>query len=145
MKGFTLVEILVSVALISILAGLGVFMSLEAYRASIHRAEDATIVSLLQRARSRAMANAFESEWSVCYVAPNYKLVKGPGCIANTPYETIEANVGVATASDFSNIAKFPVIVFEQLTGNTSAETITVVQEGRTAEISTNHEGTIIW
>lgn len=144
MRGFSIIEIIVTTAIFSILVGLGVFMSVGAFRGSIHRSEDATIVSLLQRARSRAMANVSESEWSVCYIAPNYIIAKGASCTVGTARDKFEANAGVAADSEFDTT--FPTIVFEQLTGNTTPEEIVVKQGGREpVKISTNHAGTIIW
>ena len=144
MKGFSLIEIIVTVTIYTVLVGLGLFVGMGAFRGSIHRSEDATIVSLLQRARSRAMANMHESEWSVCYIAPNYVVAKGADCTVGAARETFEANAGVATDSEFDTT--FPIVVFERLTGNTTPKEIVVKQDGREpVKISTNHAGTIIW
>ncbi len=139
----TMVEILVTLAIFALIVALGLFMSFEAYRGATRRSERDTIVSLLERARSRAMANIDQSAWSVCYDAGNYIIAKGASCSDAIAHDRVEANAGVAAASSFSST--FPTVEFEQLTGNTTAETITVVQDGKNAVITTNHEGRINW
>jgi prepilin-type N-terminal cleavage/methylation domain-containing protein len=143
MRGFTLVEIMVTVAIFCILVALGLFMSMEAYRGATYRSERDTIVSLLQRARSRAMANIEQSKWSVCYEDPNYLIAKGSICNDTTARDRVEANASVVAASTLTD---FP-IVFEQVTGNvTSApDTLKIVQGNRADDITINHEGTINW
>lgn len=145
--GFTLIEILIVIAIFTVLIALGLFMSMETFKGSMYRSEEATIVSLLQKARSRAMANVFQTAWSVCYSAPNYIIAHGSGCPAGA-YDTVAANAGVATVSDFANVAKFPTVVFQQLSGDTTSASdvsITVVQDSISRPITINHEGAIIW
>jgi len=147
-RGFTLTEILVTLAIFVLMAGIGLFMSFEAYRGATRRSERDTIVSLLEKARSRAMANTDQSEWSVCYDAGDYIIAKGATCDDSTAYDRIEANAGVVAASDFSDFESPNEIIFAQLTGNVVAApyTIEVVQEGNPPEeITINYEGRINW
>lgn len=142
MRGFSLIEIIVTIALFSIMVALGVFMSVEAYRGATRRSERDVIVSLLERARSRAMANIDESSWSVCYDAGNYLIAKGSICDDAHALERVDANDAVVADSTFTG---FPV-EFAQLSGNVSADkTITVRQAGKTETITINHEGRINW
>ncbi len=145
MRGFSLIEIVIVVAILALLVGLGLFMSMETLGGTIYRSEQATIVSLLQKARSRAMANIDQVAWSVCYAAPNYLVAKGATCNAANAYDTVAANPAVAAASHFADPAKFPTVVFAQLSGNTAPAEIVIVQDNRTSTTTLNHEGTIIW
>ncbi len=145
MRGFSLIEILIVIAILAVLIGLGLFMSMETLKGTIYRSEQATIVSLLQKARSRSMANIDQVPWSVCYVAPNYIVAKGAVCNAANAYDTVGATPAVAIASDFADPAKFPTVVFAQLSGDTAAVDIEIMQDNRTSTITINHEGTIIW
>lgn len=141
-NGFSLIEIIITVALFTLMVGLGLFMSMEAYRGATRRSERDVIVSMLERARSRAMANIDESSWSVCYVDPNYIIAKGATCDDAHAVDRVEANPVVVADSTFSG---FPV-EFAQLTGNVSTnKTITVVQAGKDEPITINHEGRINW
>ena len=121
-RGFTLIEILVVVAIFTILASLGLFMTMDAYRATSSRSERDIVVSLLEQARSRAMNNYEGTTWGVCYLAPNYEIFSGNDCAAGSSR-----------------------IIFSQLAGTTTAIDIPITQNGRTDIISINHEGTINW
>lgn len=147
-RGFTMIEILVTLAIFALMAGIGLFMSFEAYRSATRRSERETIVSLLERARSRAMANIDQSAWSVCYDAGDYIIAKGSACDDSTAHDRVEANAGVAGTSNFSIFDSPNEIVFSQLTGNVAAavsteQVITVVQNGKSEEIKINYEGRI--
>jgi prepilin-type N-terminal cleavage/methylation domain-containing protein len=142
--GFTLVEIVVSLAILTILFSLGLLMSMDALRGSTFRSERESIVSILLKARSRSMANIDGSAWGVCYRAPKYVLFKGGSCATPaTTDEEFDANQGVALASNFA--ATFPTFTFSQLSGQSNGGTITITQNGRTSVVSINHEGTINW
>jgi prepilin-type N-terminal cleavage/methylation domain-containing protein len=143
MRGFSLLEVIIVVGIFSVLATLGLFMSMETFRGTLYRSEEALIVSLLQKARSRSMANVAQSPWSVCYIAPNYVIAKGSACTSIAAYEVIEANAKVSADSDFAHT--FPVVVFTQLSGNATAAAVTVTQDARSSTISINSVGTIIW
>jgi prepilin-type N-terminal cleavage/methylation domain-containing protein len=142
MRGFTLIEILTSVAILSVILGLGLFMSMDSYRAYLSRSERDTVVSLLERARSRAMANVHQTTWGMCYVAPNYIIFRGSTCVpgAATNEET-PANPGAVIAG----LTSASPVVFAQLSGATAAATVTVTEGPRVSTITINHEGTIIW
>jgi prepilin-type N-terminal cleavage/methylation domain-containing protein len=139
-KGFTLLEILVVIAIFTVLIALGLFMSMETLRGALSRSERDTVVSLLERARSRAMANIGQSPWGMCYLAPNYVVFKGTACSAATAVDTVAANPGTATTGLLP-----PGIVFSQLAGTTTPASVTVTQSGRTSAITINYEGAIIW
>lgn len=146
MRGFTLVEILVSITIFTIVLGLGLFMTMDTYRAYISRSERDMVVSELQLARSRAMNNIYETNWGVCYDGTNYIVFRGtytPGASTN---ESTPASAS-ATLSSTGNAFSCATggIVFQQLTGQATVSTITVVQNGQSKQISTNNEGAISW
>lgn len=148
MKGFTFIEILVVIAIFSMIVGLGLFMSMSTFRGTIHRSEAATIIGILEKARSRAMNNINQASWGVCYVAPNYVIVKNPTGVCppapSSVTDSFVANPGVAAASDFTN--NFPAAAFAQLTGNTTSVSFTIKEDGRPdTTVTLNNEGTIDW
>lgn len=55
--GFTLIEILLVISLAAVAAGFGVVFGLDAYQRSTFRGQQDILVSALQKARSRALAN----------------------------------------------------------------------------------------
>ncbi len=136
-------EVIVVISIFTVLVGVGLFMSVGTLQGSIYRSEVGTIVSLMQKARSRAMANMDQSPWGVCYIAPNYVSFKGPACIPAAAIDSFAAHQGVAATSDFAHT--FPSVVFSQVAGTTTAVSFTVVQNGRSSNIQIKYEGTIIW
>lgn len=138
-SGFTLIEIIVVIAIFGALIALGLFMSMETFRGTLFRSEQDIVVSVLQKARSRAMANMYQTSWGVCYITPDYVIFRGTECTAGLPTnETIPASP--ASAVTFS-----APIIFSQLSATTIGGTITLMQDGRTSTIAVNQEGTIGW
>ena len=66
-QGFTLIEILVVIAIMSVILSFGLVVDLNIFKGDSFRAEQSTIVSVLSRARSRAIANLFYDDHGVCY------------------------------------------------------------------------------
>lgn len=139
MRGFTLIEIIIVVALFSALVSFGLFMSMETYRGTLFRSERSIVVSALEKARSRALANMYQTPWGVCFVAPNYVIFRGTSCAPDLETnETIPANA--------ANPAIFSApIVFSQLAATTTGGSVTLAQDGRTTTITVNYEGAISW
>lgn len=138
-RAFTLIEIVVVLAIFSVLILSGLFMSMDTLRGTLHRSERDVVVSLLQKARSRALANMNQSPWGVCYIEPAYVIFRGTACTAglatNEPVPASPANLGTFSSP----------IVFSQLSATTTAGTVTLIQDGRTSVITVNREGTIEW
>jgi prepilin-type N-terminal cleavage/methylation domain-containing protein len=149
-KGFTMIEILVAIAIMAIIFALGLFMSMEMYRGYSRRSERDTLASVLERARSRAMANVHQHMWGACLDGSNYVIFSGQNYANRIDSETVPVNSG--TTIDASGAPAFLCsgggIVFAQLTGDTipaTAQTITMTQGAITSTISTNVEGRIDW
>src|SRR3989344_6188897 len=56
-NGFTLIEIIISMAILATIAGLGLFMSFDFYKSYAFRGEKNTLVSVLQKARDQSLHN----------------------------------------------------------------------------------------
>jgi prepilin-type N-terminal cleavage/methylation domain-containing protein len=142
-RGFTLVEVLISIAILTLLAGLGLFVTVGAYQGSVSRSERDIVVSLLERARSRAMANVGQSSWGLCFIAPNYILFKGE-CTSDSDREVTAAGVGVVVEG-----LGIEGVAFDQLSGSSNGATITLKkfenESQRVETITINHAGTISW
>ena len=141
-NGFTLIEILVVLAIVASVLGLGLFMSMDVYRGFSFRSERDVVVSVLQKARSRAINNYHQTSWGVCYVTPNYIMFRGTICTSGaSTNETIPAGGGVVV----TGLSAPGGVVFSQLAGNTTATIITITQNGKISTTTVNYEGTIIW
>lgn len=141
-KGFTLIEIIVVIAVLTVIISFGTVVDFSSFTSSTFQDEELKIIALLQKARSRGMSNIFESAHGVCYSSGNYILFRGNTCDTLST-EIITANTKISEVSDFST--SFPVVVFNQLTGNTTGATIHIADGIKTADITINNEGTINW
>ena len=147
-SGFTLIEILVTVAIITVLVGMALFLSFDSFRRYNLNAERDMLVGVLETARSRALNNMFESQHGVCYLSPgNYSLFRG------ATYDVAKSEImpsngaisvtGLATCAQGSAAG----VIFTQLTGAPTAAvgTITLSDGAKSKTIDINNEGTIIW
>jgi prepilin-type N-terminal cleavage/methylation domain-containing protein len=146
--GFTLIEMLIVIGLISALGAVALFVDLNSYRGDAFRAERTTLVTLLEQARADSLNNVGQTQHGVALFPSDqpgsYVLFDGasyvPGAAANRVFPASylpELVAGSPTA-----------IVFEQLSGDVlTGGTITLRDPGRnlTAAVTINHEGAIIW
>ncbi len=113
-QGFTLVEIIVSLSLLTMLAGLALAMSFDDYRAYSFFSEQNLLVGLLQKARSQSVNNIDQKPHGV-YInrqPTRYILFEGLSFSARDPAQDIifPGNGGYA----LSGLSE---VVFSQLSG----------------------------
>lgn len=142
----TLIEIVVVLGILVLIISLGLSMSLGSFKIKTLKAEEASVISALEKARSRSMNNMFQSPFGFCYISPNYVVFQdGPGtrCVSGTPSNIlISANKSIAKNSGTT----FPgTVIFSQLAGTTTATSIHLTDGVTSADITINYEGTIIW
>lgn len=148
-KGFTLIEIIISVSIMTAIFALGIFMSVSSYQGYIFRSETSILTSALERARSRSMSNISESPHGVCFISPNYIIFEGTVCDTSSSSEKIPAGASV----NISGISDSSPVVFEQLSGRLSPalpnpndeRIIEIEQNGKVSILSINNEGRINW
>lgn len=120
---------------------LGLFSGMDALHSSYSRSERDTVVSLLQKARSRALANIDGVPWGVCYHAATkaYVLFSGSTCDPTAASsEATPAGAGVSVAWSAP-------VIFAQLSGSNSGAQIVLTQQNKVSTTTVNYEGTIIW
>jgi prepilin-type N-terminal cleavage/methylation domain-containing protein len=143
-RGFTLIEILIVTAIMTLVAGLGLFMGLDSYRRSQLRNEEGSLVGLLERARNRAMNNFLEMPHGVHFDSspPEFVLFEGASYAASDPAtrEAVSRNAGI-TVNGFTDV------VFDELSGdaNPASTTISLYDGTRSVTIAINAEGQINW
>ncbi|MDE2399788.1 MAG: prepilin-type N-terminal cleavage/methylation domain-containing protein [Patescibacteria group bacterium] len=141
-KGFTLIEILVVIAILIVVISFGMLVDFSSFTSSTFQGEEAKIVSVLERARSHAMANMFNTTSGVCYDATTHSYVIFQGSVCtSTGSELIPANTNIAENPSTT----FPTFVFSRLTGNTTGGIIHITDGSKSADITLNNEGTINW
>ena len=159
-KGFTLIEIIVTIAILGMILVLGLVVSMDSYKGEIFRTERAVLVSQLSRVRSLSMGNIGEVRHGICYdntdlLSPKYIIFEGNSYATAVNEVDVEAKTAVSltppTSVFFCNVG--PGVVFDQLSGRlypsvlpSSGELVIIITEdGRTSNISINNEGTINW
>lgn len=142
--GFTLIEIVVALAIIMTLLGSTIFISMDFYRAYSFRYEENLLLTLFTKSRNRAMANIDNASHGLCIREPNYIIFEGTDCDSANVVESVPKNNSfIITDMPQSGI------VFEKLSGNCvscGSSTEIILSEGtKSAKISVNSEGRIDW
>ncbi len=157
-RGFTLLEIIVVIALITFIAGFAMIVSLDDYRGFSFRNERDVVVAVLQKARSQAMNNmCFEATGVTCtdgkahgaYFGNDgeYVIFQGNSYATRDTAvdEVIEAENAAADTSGFTEV------VFERLSGDATTNpsgtrTLTITDDrGRTSVFTVEASGRIWW
>lgn len=153
-RGFTLIESLVVIGIFILIMGVGGVIGFNAYKGYLFRSERSTAISVLERARSRAMANYYETAHGVKYddsdpSSPKYILFRVPFVSGASSNEIIQSNPN-------ADVAGFDTIIFEQLTGkvavsgssgscNSGEKEIKITESDRSSSICLNAQGRINW
>lgn len=139
-SGFSLLELLIVMAILAILIGGGWFLSLDFYRGYIFRAERDLLVQVLIKARNQAMVNLNGSAHGVRIEQGSLILFSGSQYIpGNSQNLVVPANSAIRNGG-------LQEVVFSQLTGEVeSAGDLILTYEGYSTKISLNKEGRIDW
>ncbi len=139
-KGFTLVEAIVVIAVLSIIFSLGIPVSLNMYDSYVFSTERDLLFSILSQSRSIAMTNPLGTNSGVYIDDENYTIFIG----AN--YESRDQNQDtVLQRSNSVTIIGNNEVIFENKSGNTTNTNIILQLYEREATITTNQEGLINW
>lgn len=141
MKGFTLIEFLISVAIIFGIGSLGLFIGMDFYKSSSLNSERQTAIGILQKTRNLSMANINEAKHGIYLDADKYTIFQGENYSSRDPdYDEIININPIITKSGLQEV------VFEQLTGKPSAiGNIILSNIIRSIAISIENEGRINW
>ncbi len=154
-KGFTLIELMIVLSIISLVVGIGLFFDFDSFRGHSFNSDRDTLISALQHARAKAVNNICRGDGSECsggkphgvYIDDlndKYVIFQGSNYSSSSPFNVI-LDASPTMTYEVGSLAK---IVFEQLSGNvTSVGDIKLKDDasGRTSVITINSEGQIIW
>lgn len=139
LTGFTLIEIIIAVAIFTILVGLLGAVGNSFYQGYVLYAERTTVLAALQKARNLAMANIGEASHGVFFDASRYVIFEGVSYASrNVLYDQEVPKAPGIAASGASEI------VFAPLSGDVLTVGIITFESGSdTVTIAINGEGRI--
>lgn len=139
-KGFTLIEIIIAVFVITMIGSLALFIGIDQYRNYALRAERDMIQAILKKARNQAMNNINEDPHGISLQASEYIVFQGSSYASRDPLydESLLKSPAITTGG-------LTEVVFKQLRGDisTAPGDITVSNGIKTFTISINREGRI--
>lgn len=147
--GFTLMEMLIVMGIILVVASTPLFIDLTSYRSDAFRAEQSTIVTLLQKARADALNNIDQEPHGVALFPADhphsYVVFEGASYAASNPAtrEVMDENYPVTFGTSSPSE-----IVFNQLDASTNVNGGIVLldtQRAASLDITINTEGAISW
>lgn len=137
--GFTIIEIVVAIAIISVLATMGFLVSLDFYKSYAFNSERDIVISLLQKARSQSLNNIFQKPHGVAFSASQYVLYEGGSYLTRDSSKDfiVPANPSISNSGGE--------VVFAQLSAEALPITFTLTAGNRTQLININQEGMVQW
>ena len=149
--GFTLIEILVVTAMFVLIAGFGLFVSMDFLRTYTVRSEKSILVSVFQKARNQAMVNVDQAKHGVRIDSAGYTIFATTSTFAarGAAFSALDEVINKQASITVTSTAPLPLdIIFDQLSVTSSVATtvgITVTDGVRLGVISINNEGQIDW
>ena len=139
-RAFSIVEVLVVIGLLTMIFSLGLFLSMDVWRGSSFRGERDLVLSLLYKARSRALSNINENPHGLYINSAEgtYVLFEGESYEAREQEQAFEMDSQIS----YSGENEF---VFEPHEATTEGGTLTISGQGKESTIDINYEGGINW
>lgn len=139
--GFTVIELILAIGILSILVGFGLVISLDFYRQEVLSAERDNVVSMLRRARNEAQNNINQSNHGVFFGSSAYTIFQGGSYAARNP--DFDENFPKSSGITIGGLSE---IVFNSLDGGSNVSgTISLSNGVKNVNIFANYEGRIDW
>ncbi len=145
--GFTLIEILVVVALLAAILGFGIIMSFSSIsQANVHHERD-QVAMLLTSARAKSLANVNETAHGLRVTSTSYILFDAPFVGGAPTNKILPRGTGITVVSSLApGDCTTCEVVFEQLSGKVAtAQSLTLSDTTKTVLIELNQAGRIDW
>ncbi len=138
--GFTLLEMLVVMGVVSVLFAMSAIAGIDTIARSTVASERDLLVSLLETARMQALANIHESPHGVHVSAATFVVFEGASF---DPSDPLNRSVPRETAVSVSGSDD---IIFEQLSGDVTDEGVMTLSDSQSSmSIDINDNGRIEW
>ena len=144
-KGFTIIEIMIVVGIITILAGLSVPLSNSFLSRNELNSEALKITDALRSARAQAMFASEDSVWGVHFTSSSYIIFKGLTYNPADAYNNTFNLPGILTIGEITINGGGSDIIFDRIAGTTSTFGTTTIQNDASGSrtITVNRGGTI--
>ncbi len=140
-SGLTLIEVIISIAIIIIISSLALTVGLGFYKTFALDSEQAVLVSVLRMARNSSINNLNQSAYGVFRDTSSYTLFRGNSYA--TRNQEFDKRFTVAPSLSLSGLTE---VVFTQLNGDAlPSGTITLNATGTSRTITINTAGGINW
>jgi Tfp pilus assembly protein FimT len=128
-KGFTLIEILISIAIMMVMISIGITVFYSSKKAATLTASSDGVISTLEQARSNALSGKDGSDYGVRFSTSTYTFFTGDTYNSSDSSNIIyQTNAGTTITSSLGGSGN--TVVFYRLTGLPSATgTVTVSQQ----------------
>ena len=144
-QGFTLIELLISIAIMIIIFSIGLYYFYNAKSGSNLSMETDSIISILEKAKSNAIAGKGGQNYGVNFGANNYTYFGGNSFILNNPgNEVYSVSDGLSLSNTMSGSGGS--VIFSRLTGvpqTTGTITVTELSTSRTQNVIVGNLGEI--
>lgn len=139
-RGFSLIEIMIGMAVISLIFLAGYFTSTDSFSRELIISENLTLVSVLQKARNSAMNNIYAHPHGVHIEEDAYVIFRV------SPYDTSEPTNERIPRNSKIAISGLEEVIFAQLSGEPDRVGDFIVSDGlRTKKVSVIKGGLISW
>ena len=140
-NGFTLVEIVIVVAILAVVLGLGYFVGFDFYKNYALHSEKDILISVLRKARSQALNNVGATAHGVYIDDSSYTIFYGNSFVSRD--SQYDENIRKAPGISLSGLNE---VVFAPLTATSTASSTIVLNNNRNSFfIDINYEGRINW
>ncbi len=138
-NGFSLLEVIMVMAILAVIFGFGYFVNFDFYRNYALQSEKDTLISLLRRARSQSLNNISRTAHGLYIDASSYTLFYG------NSFSGRDAQWDqIASRASGINISGISEVVFQPLSATSTASgTITLTNGTKSLYLDINNEGRI--
>jgi prepilin-type N-terminal cleavage/methylation domain-containing protein len=120
-KGFTMIEIIITIVVIGIIVAIVVPQFLRFRNVQVIKSTSQEVVSVLEKARSQTLASLDSSEYGVHFESDKVILFKGVSYLESDPNNEEIEIISPAVISDISLSGSETSVYFNRLTGAPSA------------------------
>jgi prepilin-type N-terminal cleavage/methylation domain-containing protein len=139
-NGFSLIEVILVVAIVAFIASMGALFSTGAITRSYTISERDLLVALLTQTRAKALANVHESAHSLHIATSSYVLYEGTTFSESNPTNKLVPKMSEATLTGLSTVTFLP------LTADVAGGgVISVIGGTQSYDVEVNSAGRINW